>query len=134
METISKRRFTNICVFYGTSSGTKSEFVEGARELDRVMANRNMHLVYGGGNLGLTGCISKAVQEDRSQILGIILKPFSESHIIGKSNGKECIVSGMSERLTEMINHADAFIALPGGLRTLEEIFIFTSWENLNIH
>ena len=134
METTSKRRFTNICVFCGTSSGTKPEFVEGARELGRVMANRNMHLVYGGGNLGLMGCISKAVQEGGGQVLGIIPKPLTESHIIGKSNGEECIVPGMSERLTEMINHADAFIALPGGLGTLEEIFTIASWANLNIH
>ena len=66
--------------------------------------------------------------------MGIILKPLAEANLIGPSNGEELIVPGMSERLVEMINRADAFIALPGGLGTLEEIFIVLSWANLNIH
>ena len=93
-----------------------------------------MHLIYGGGNLGLMGTISKAVHDRGSSVLGIIPKPLAEANLIGPSNGEELIVPGMSERLVEMINRADAFIALPGGLGTLEEIFIVLSWANLNIH
>ena len=93
-----------------------------------------MHLVYGGGNLGLMGAVSKSVQEGGSQVLGIIPKPLAGEKFIGKTNGEEYLVSGMSERFIEMINHADAFIALPGGLGTLEDIFTITSWANLNIH
>ena len=59
MKKISRRRFTNICVFCGTSFGTKSEFVEALQELGRVMAERNMHSVYGGGNLGLMGMFQR---------------------------------------------------------------------------
>ena len=134
MEATSRRRVENICVFCGTSVGVKSQYIEAAQELGRVLAARNMHLVYGRGNLGLMGIVSKAVQEEGSQVLGIIPKPLAEANLIGPSNGEELIVPGMSERLVEMINRADAYIALPGGLGTLEEIFIVLSWANLNIH
>ena len=66
--------------------------------------------------------------------MGIIPKTLAEANLIGKTNGEEKIISSMSERLTEMINHADAFIALLGGLGTLEEILTVVSWANLNIH
>ena len=82
-----------------------------------------MHLVYGGGNYGLMGSISKAVQESGGHVLGIIPKPLADEHLIGPTNGDERIVSGMSEQIQEMINTADAFIALPGGLGTFEEMF-----------
>ena len=121
-------------MFCGTSVGTNPQYIEAAQELGRVMAEKNMHLIYGGGNLGLMGTISKAVHDRGSSVLGIIPKPLAEANLIGPSNGEELIVPGMSERLAEMINRADAFIALPGGLGTLEEIFIVLSWENLNIY
>ena len=69
------------------------------------------------------GIVSKVVQEGGSQVLGIIPKPLAEADLIDPSNGEELIVPGMSEQLVEMINRADAFIALPGGLGTFEEIF-----------
>ena len=86
MEATSRRRVENICVFCGTSVGTKPVFVAAAHELGRVIAKRNMHLVYGGGNLGLMGIISKAVREGDSQVLGIIPKPLAEVNLIGPSN------------------------------------------------
>ena len=97
--------------------------MEAAMELGRVIAERNMYLIYGGGNLGLMRCVSKAVQEGGNHVLGIIPKPLEETTLLGDSNGEECIVSGMSEQLIKMVNHADAFIGLPGGLGSLEEIF-----------
>ena len=93
-----------------------------------------MHLVYGGGNCGLMGSISNAVQESGGHVLGIIPKPLADEHLIGPTNGDERIVSGMSEQIQEMINTADAFIALPGGLGTFEEMFTVASWAHLNIH
>ena len=91
------------------------------------MAKRKMHLVYGGGNLGLIGAVSKAVQEWGSQVLGIIPKPFDNEIFINKTNGEKYTVSGMSERFTEMINHANAFITLLGGLGSLDDIFTIAS-------
>ena len=62
-----------------------------------------MHLVYGGGNLGLIGCVSKAVQEGGSHVLGVIPKQLAETGLLGDSNGEECIVSGMPEQFIEML-------------------------------
>ena len=98
------------------------------------MTDRNMHLVYGGGNCGLMGSISNAVQESGGHVLGIIPKPLADEHLIGPTNGDERIVSGMSEQIQEMINTVDAFITLPGGLGTFEEMFTVASWAHLNIH
>ena len=85
----SSRRITNICVFYESGFGNSSKFVEAAQELGRVMAQRKIHLVYGGGDLGLMGAVSKAVQEGGSQVLGIILRTLAEANLIGKTNGEE---------------------------------------------
>lgn len=134
MATTSVRKLTNICVFCGSSPGTGLEFVEAAKELGKVLAERKMHLVYGGGNLGLMGAVSKAAADGGSQVLGIIPKTLADADLIDKTNGEELIVSSMSDRIVEMINHSDAFIALPGGLGTLEEIFTVASWNHLNIH
>ena len=134
MEATSQQRFKRICVFCGSNSGNKPEFSEAAKELGRIIAERNMHLVYGSGNCGLMRSISNAVQESGGHVLGIIPKPLADEHLIGPTNGDERIVSGMSEQIQEMINTADAFIALPGGLGTFEEMFTVASWAHLNIH
>jgi len=90
--------------------------------------------VYGGGSLGLIGGVSIAVFLGGSQVLGVVPKALSEGDIIGKTVGEELQVSIMSERLSIMFNHVDVFIALPGGLTTLEQIFHISSWAQLNIH
>ena len=79
--------------------------------------------MYGGGSLGLTGGMSIAVFLEDSQVLGVVPKALAKGDIIGKTIGEELQVSTMSDRLNAMFNHVDAFIALPGGLSTLEEIF-----------
>jgi uncharacterized protein (TIGR00730 family) len=84
--------------------------------------------VYGGDNLGLMGGVSIAVFLGGSQVLGVVPKALAEGDIIGKTIGEELQVSTMYDRMTTMFNHADAFIALPGGLGTLKEIFHISSW------
>jgi cytokinin riboside 5'-monophosphate phosphoribohydrolase len=132
MERTSARKITNICVFCGSSPNPSKEFLDAAKQLGQVLAERNIHLVYGGGNLGLMGCVSKAAYERGSQVLGII--PKALKHITGETVGEELVVSSMHERKAAMLKHADAFIALPGGLGTLEEIFEVASWASLKIH
>ena len=109
-------------------SGNKPEFIEAAKELGRVIAKRNMQLVYGGDNLELMGSISKAVQDSGGHVLGIIPKLLADDKLIGPTNGDERIVSSMPEQIQEMINTVDVFIALPGGLGKFEEIFTVASW------
>ncbi|KAK0601042.1 hypothetical protein LWI29_020785 [Acer saccharum] len=118
----------------GLNFGKDVEFEEATKNLGKVLAEKRMHLVYGGGNLGLMGCVSKAANEGRSQVLGVIPKALAACDIIGDIVGEVKIVSSMHERKAEMLDHADAFIVLPGGLGTLEELFEVTSWAQLKIH
>ena len=134
MEGSSVPKIKNICVFGGSNPRKEKEFLESANHLGRVLAERKIHLVYGGGSLGLMGGVSIAIFLGGSQVLGVVLKALAEGDIIGKTVGEELQVSTMSERLSIMFNHVDAFIALLGGLGTLEEIFHISSWAQLNIH
>jgi uncharacterized protein (TIGR00730 family) len=90
--------------------------------------------VYGGGSLGLMGGVSIAVFLGGRQVLGVISKALAKGDIIGKTIREELHVSTMPERLNTMFQHVDAFIALLGGLGTLEEIFHISSWAQLHIH
>ena len=123
-----RRRFSNICVFCGSNNGSTPEFIKAAEELGKAMVKRKLHLIYGGGNLGLMGAVSRTVKEGGCQVLGITSEPLAKENFIGKINGEQLIVSGIPEQITEMVACADAFIALPGGMGTLEEIFTVASW------
>ena len=123
----SSYHIKNICVFGGSSPGKEIAFLEAANHLGQVLAEKKIHLVYGGGSLGLIGGVSIAVFLGGSQVLGVVPKALAEGDIIGKTVGEELQVSTMSERLNTMFKHADAFIALPGGLGTLEDIFHISS-------
>jgi len=130
----SSHHISSICVFGGSSPGKEKEFLKSVNHLDQVLAERKIHLVYGGGILGLMGGVSIAVFLGGSQVLGIVPKALAKGDIIGKTIGDELQVSTMSDRLNAMFNHIDAFIALLGGLGTLEEIFHIFSWVQLHIH
>ncbi|KAK4852583.1 hypothetical protein QYF36_025237 [Acer negundo] len=103
-------------------------FEEATTNLGKVLAEKRMHLVYRGDNLGLMGCVSKAAHEGRSSVLGIIPKALASCDIIRDTVGEVKFVSTMHERKAKILDHADAFIVLPGGLGTLEELFKVTSW------
>jgi len=130
----SSHHIRNICVFCGSSPGKENEFLESANHLGQVLAKRKIHLVYKGGNLGLMGGVSIAVFLEVSQVLRVVPKALAKKDIIENTIGEELQVSTMSDRMNAMFNHVDAFIALPGGLGTLEEIFHIFSWAQLYIH
>jgi uncharacterized protein (TIGR00730 family) len=130
----SSHHIKNICVFDGSSPEKEIEFLESTNHLGQVLAERKIHLVYGGGSLGLMGGLSIAVFLGGSQVLRVVPKSLAKGDIIGKIIGEELQVSIMSDRMNAMFNHVDAFIALPGSLGTLEEIFHISSWAQLYIH
>ena len=134
MEVSSAFTIKNVCVFGGSCLGKDKEFIESANHLDRVLAERKIHLVYGGDNLGLMGSVSIAAFLGGNQVLRVVPKALAKGDIIGKTTGEALHVSTMSEQLTVMFEHVDTFIAFPGGLGTLEEIFHISSWAMLNIH
>jgi hypothetical protein len=121
----SSHHIRNICVFGGSSPEKEKEFLESENHLGQVLTNRKIHLVYGGGSLGLMGCVSITAFLGGSQVLGVVPKALAKGDIIGKTIGEELQVSTIFDRMNAMFNHPDAFIALPGGLGTLEEIFSY---------
>ena len=135
MAATSNKQFKNICVLSGFNYGKHKEFVEAVIDLGRSIAERKLHLVYGGGNRGLLKLVSEAVFFRGSQVLGIIPRALKHLGSLSDSpTGEELIVSGMQDRITEMLNHADAFIFLQGDLATLEALITLASWAHLHIH
>jgi len=109
----------NNCVFCGSSLGKEKEFLESANHLGWVLVERKIHLVYGGGSLGLMGSVSIAIFLGGNHVLGIVPKALAKVDIIGKTVGEKLQVSIMSKRMNAMFDHVDVFIALPGGLGTI---------------
>ncbi|XVF04633.1 hypothetical protein REPUB_Repub05bG0101200 [Reevesia pubescens] len=134
MEGTSVRQIKSVCVFCGSNPGKDKEFVNIANNLGRVPAERKINLVYGGGSLGLMGCVATATHLGGSKVLGVIPRALAIGNTAGKTVGDEILVSCIHERINIMIANADAFIALPCGFGTLEEIFQIASWSQLNIH
>ncbi|XP_023538228.1 cytokinin riboside 5'-monophosphate phosphoribohydrolase LOG1-like [Cucurbita pepo subsp. pepo] len=127
-------RFRRICVFCGSSAGKNPSYQTAAIELGKELVERNIDLVYGGGSIGLMGLVSQAVYDGGRHVLGVIPKSLMPREITGETIGEVRAVSGMHQRKAEMARHADAFIALPGGYGTLEELLEVITWAQLGIH
>ena len=134
MEVSSTRKFNSICVFCGSNLGKNGEFIGAANNLGRTLAERKIHLVYGGGSLGLMGSVAISAYVGGVKVLGVIPKCLTVQNITGMTIGDELKVSHIQDRMPNMVNNADAFIILPGGFGTLEELFQIVSWAQLNIH
>ncbi|XVE95674.1 hypothetical protein REPUB_Repub02eG0119000 [Reevesia pubescens] len=134
MEGTSIRQIKSVCVFCGSNPGKDGEFINIANNLGRVLAEQKIHLVYGGSSLRLMGCIATAAHLGGSKVLGVIPSALAIGNTTRKTVRDEILVSDIHERINIMIANADAFIALPGGFETLEEIFQIASWSQLNIH
>ncbi|KAL6558499.1 hypothetical protein OROMI_018849 [Orobanche minor] len=130
----STKRFTSICIFGGASHGNEPCFTEAAHNLGRTLGEKCMHIVYGGGSLGLMGRAAASAYMEGVRVLGVIPKPLAESKIIGATIGDEFRAANMQDRVSHMSNNADAFITLPGGFGTLEELFHVVTRPQLNIH
>ncbi|XVF38276.1 hypothetical protein REPUB_Repub20aG0086500 [Reevesia pubescens] len=129
MEGTSVRQIKSVCVFCGSNPRKDEEFVNITNNLSRVLAERKIYLVYGGGSLGLMGCVATVAYLGGSKVLGVIPRALAIGNTAGKTVGDEILVSYIHERINIMIANADAFIALPGGFGTLEEIFQIASWS-----
>lgn len=134
MEGGSSSKFKRVCVFCGSHPGNREVFRVAATELGDEMINRKINLVYGGGSVGLMGMISQRVFNGGCHVLGVIPKALVPIEISGESVGEVRIVSDMHERKAEMAREADAFIALPGGYGTMEEVLEMITWSQLGIH
>ncbi|XP_069152089.1 cytokinin riboside 5'-monophosphate phosphoribohydrolase LOG7 [Solanum lycopersicum] len=134
MEEERRSKFKRICVFCGSSSGNKPTYQEAATELGKQLVEKGIDLVYGGGSVGLMGLVSQAVHDGGRHVLGVIPRTLMPREITGETIGEVKAVSGMHQRKAEMARQADAFIALPGGYGTLEELLEVITWAQLGIH
>lgn len=130
----SSSKFKKLCVFCGSNPGHREVFKVAAIQLGDEMVNRKIDLVYGGGSVGLMGMISQRVFDGGCHVLGVIPKALVPLEISGEPVGEVRIVSDMHERKAEMARQADAFIALPGGYGTMEEVLEMITWSQLGIH
>ncbi|KAF4365556.1 hypothetical protein CsatB_018633 [Cannabis sativa] len=129
-----KRKFKRICVYCGSRVGYKSAFSDAALELGKQMVERKIDLVYGGGSIGLMGLVSRTVFNGGCHVLGVIPTALLPHEISGDTIGELKAVADMHQRKSEMEKHADAFIALPGGYGTMEELLEMITWSQLGIH
>ncbi|XP_039121375.1 cytokinin riboside 5'-monophosphate phosphoribohydrolase LOG1-like [Dioscorea cayenensis subsp. rotundata] len=127
-------RFKRVCVFCGSSPGKKPSYQLAAIQLGHELVERSIDLVYGGGSIGLMGLVSQAVFHGGRHVIGVIPKTLMPREITGETVGEVRPVAGMHQRKAEMSRHADAFIALPGGYGTLEELLEVITWAQLGIH
>ncbi|KQJ97117.1 probable cytokinin riboside 5'-monophosphate phosphoribohydrolase LOGL10 [Brachypodium distachyon] len=127
-------RFKRICVFCGSSQGKKRSYHDAAIELGNELVARGVDLVYGGGSIGLMGMVSQAVYDGGRHVIGVIPKTLMTPEISGQTVGEVRAVADMHQRKAEMARQSDAFIALPGGYGTLEELLEVITWAQLGIH
>ena len=124
----------SIVVFCGSSSGNDPEFRVFAKELGTAIAARKARLIYGGAKVGLMGCIADEVLSQGSEVIGILPRFLSIKEVAHEGLTQLLIVENMHERKTKMFELGDAFIALPGGFGTLEELFEVVTWAQLGLH
>lgn len=123
-----------ICVFCGSNPGANEAYAEAARGLGRLFARQGIALVYGGGSVGLMGELADAVLGAGGEVIGVIPHALWAREVGHRGLTDLRIVETMHERKATMADLSDAFIALPGGLGTLEEIFEIWTWAQLGLH
>nr|GMD72849.1 cytokinin riboside 5'-monophosphate phosphoribohydrolase LOG8-like [Ipomoea batatas] len=127
-------KFKKICVFCGSNPGNRKIFSDAALHLGRELVERKIDLIYGGGSIGLMGLVSQTVRDGGFRKCLILLIYSIIEQISGHAVGEVLIVSDMHERKAEMARRADAFVALPGGYGTMEEMLEMITWSQLGIH
>jgi hypothetical protein len=123
-----------VCVFCGSARGTNLEYAAVARQLGRELATRNLDLVYGAGDVGLMGIVADAALEAGVRVIGVIPRALVDREVAHKGLTECHIVETMHQRKALMADKADAFVALPGGFGTLDELFEILTWAQLGIH
>ncbi|MYN10834.1 TIGR00730 family Rossman fold protein [Pseudoduganella aquatica] len=124
----------SLCVYCGANSGATPRYAEAARALARGMVERNLSLVYGGGNVGLMGVIADEVLRLGGEVTGVIPTALVEREVGHTGLTRQFIVKDMHERKAMMAQLSDGFIAMPGGMGTMEELFEMLTWSQLGIH
>lgn len=125
---------TSLCVFCGSRAGSDPDHAREGEKLGRMLGERGVKLVYGGGGIGLMAVVANATIAAGGEVIGIIPE-FLRAYEVGVVDGAdEIVVEGMHERKAKMFEISDAFVVLPGGLGTLDESIEITTWKQLQQH
>ena len=123
-----------LAVFCGSNPGARPEYVEAARSLGRLLCARGIGIVYGGSSVGLMAALADTMLDELGDIIGVIPRMLVEREVANKALTDLRIVGSMHERKAMMAELADGFVALPGGIGTLEEFFEIWTWGQLGMH
>ena len=123
-----------LCVFCGSSSGHDPAYAALAAQLGKTLADRRIGVVYGGGRVGLMGVLADAALAAGGEVIGVIPKPLLDREHGHRGLTDLRVVDSMHERKALMVELADGFVALPGGIGTLEELFEVWTWAQLGMH
>lgn len=124
----------NVCVYCGAASGASPDYTRVATEMGTELARRGLTLVYGGGSVGLMGVVADAVIQSKGRVIGVIPEFLATKELKHDGLHETVITGDMHERKAGMAERADAFIAMPGGLGTFEELFEMLTWSQLGLH
>lgn len=124
----------SIAVYCGANAGANPLYVQAARAMGRALVARDIGLVFGGGHVGLMGTIADAVLEAGGKAIGVIPQQLVDRELAHSGLTQLFVVKDMHERKAMMASLADGFIAMPGGMGTLEELFEMLTWSQLGIH
>jgi uncharacterized protein (TIGR00730 family) len=123
-----------VCVFCGSSPGAKPEYMQTAQELGQALVDKNIGLVYGGASVGTMGHIARTVLEAGGDVVGVIPQELVDKEVAFTDLPDLRVVGSMHQRKALMAELSDGFIALPGGLGTIEEFFEALTWSQLGMH
>ena len=125
---------TSLCVYCGSSNGVDRSHRDEAARLGRLMAERGVRLVFGGGNIGLMGALAQAALDAGGRVTGVIPRHLADREVAHPDVTELIVVDSMHERKLRMFQLADAFAVLAGGLGTLDETFEIITWRQLGLH
>jgi uncharacterized protein (TIGR00730 family) len=128
------RQMKRICVFCGTNPGSRPSYGAAARQLGKILAEQNIELVYGGASVGIMGELADSVHEHGGHVTGIIPQQLVKKEAAHTGIRNLIVVASMHQRKSQMADMSDGFIALPGGIGTLEGFFEILTWAQLGIH
>ena len=124
----------SVCVFCGSRVGDNPAYALAASHLGTLLASKNIQLVYGAGNIGLMGVVADACLAANGKVVGVIPTKLVEKEVAHKGLTELIVVESMHERKALMATKSDAFVALPGGFGTCDELFEILTWAQLGIH
>ncbi len=124
----------NICVFCGSSEGNDLAIINAAKDLGIAFSDQNITLVYGAAKIGIMGILAQSVLDHHGEVIGIIPEFLKKKEVVHLGLSELITTKNMHERKLRMLEESDGFIALPGGMGTLEELFEMLTWLQLGLH